>query len=166
MRRSSSHLAIVLDEYGGTAGIVTMEDLVEELVGDITDEYDVVVEERVGVRGDLVIDGLNTLDEFAEKTGLVLPEGPYDTLAGFFMARSGSCPASAMHFARARLGRSRDEERAQVELRVMSWTDAERPPSSFTGGRKGLHPGVALVGACHERAAPKGFQAIAHPVEQ
>jgi putative hemolysin len=92
MRRSSSHLAIVLDEYGGTAGIVTMEDLVEELIGDITDEYDVVAEERVTVRGNLVIDGLTTLDEFAEKTGLVLPEGPYDTLAGFFMARLGQLP--------------------------------------------------------------------------
>jgi len=93
MRRAACHLAIVLDEYGGTAGIVTMEDLVEELVGDITDEYDVVVEERVTLRGDLAVDGLATLDEFAEKTGYVLPEGPYDTLAGYFMARLGQLPA-------------------------------------------------------------------------
>ncbi len=92
MRRNTSHLAIVLDEYGGTAGIVTMEDLVEELVGEITDEYDVVVEERVSVRGDLLVDGLTTLEEFEEKTGLVLPEGPYDTLAGFFMAQLGQLP--------------------------------------------------------------------------
>jgi magnesium and cobalt exporter, CNNM family len=119
MRRGSSHLAIVVDEYGGTAGIVTMEDLVEELVGDITDEYDIVVEEQVGVRGDLVIDGLTTLDEFAEKTGLVLPEGPYDTLAGFFMARLGQLPsvgdAISLELASAD---PTDEELAQVELRV------------------------------------------------
>ena len=93
MRRASAHLAIVLDEYGGTAGIVTMEDLMEELVGEITDEYDVVVEERVSARGDLVIDGLTTLDEFEEKTGLVLPEGPYDTVAGYVMAQLGQLPA-------------------------------------------------------------------------
>ena len=119
MRRSSSHLAIVLDEYGGTAGIVTMEDLVEELVGDITDEYDVVVEERIGVRGDLVIDGLNTLDDFAEKTGLVLPEGPYDTLAGFFVARLGQLPSvgDAISLEVASVDPN-DEELAQVELRV------------------------------------------------
>jgi putative hemolysin len=119
MRRGSSHLAIVVDEYGGTAGIVTMEDLVEELVGDITDEYDVVVEERVGVRGDLVIDGLTTLDEFAEKTGLVLPEGPYDTLAGFFMARLGQLPSvgDAISLELASVDPT-DEELAQVELRV------------------------------------------------
>ena len=119
MRRGSSHLAIVLDEYGGTAGIVTMEDLVEELVGDITDEYDIVVEERVAVRGDLVIDGLTTLDEFAEKTGLVLPEGPYDTLAGFFMARLGQLPSvgDAISLELASVDPT-DEELAQVELRV------------------------------------------------
>jgi len=109
----------VLDEYGGTAGIVTMEDLVEELVGDITDEYDVVAEEQVGVRGDLVIDGLTTLEDFAEKTGLVLPEGPYDTLAGFFMARLGQLPsvgdAISLELASAH---PEDEELAQVELRV------------------------------------------------
>jgi putative hemolysin len=93
MRRASAHLAIVLDEYGGTAGIVTMEDLMEELVGEITDEYDVVVEERVSSRGDLVVDGLTTLDEFEEKTGLVVPEGPYDTMAGYVMAQLGQLPA-------------------------------------------------------------------------
>ncbi len=92
MRRTANHLAIVLDEYGGTAGIVTMEDLVEELVGDITDEYDVVEEERTTLRGDQVIDGLTTLEDFADKTALVLPEGPYDTLAGFFMAEYGQLP--------------------------------------------------------------------------
>ena len=70
-----------------------MEDLVEELIGDITDEYDVVAAEEVGVRGDLVIDGLTTLEDFADKSGLVLPEGPYDTLAGFFMARLGQLPS-------------------------------------------------------------------------
>ena len=119
MRRSASHLAIVLDEYGGTAGIVTMEDLVEELVGDITDEYDVIAEERVGVSGDLVVDGLTTLDDFAEKTGLVLPEGPYDTLAGFFMARLGQLPTvgDAISLELASTDRG-DEELAQVELRV------------------------------------------------
>jgi putative hemolysin len=119
MRRGSSHLAIVLDEYGGTAGIVTMEDLVEELVGDITDEYDIVVEERVAVRGDLVIDGLTTLDEFAEKTGLVLPEGPYDTLAGFFMARLGQLPSVGDSISlELDSVDPTDDELAQVELRV------------------------------------------------
>ena len=93
MRRSSSHLAIVLDEYGGTAGIVTMEDLVEELVGEITDEYDVVVEERRTLTGEQVLDGLSSLDEFTEKTGFVLPGGPYDTLAGFVVARLGRLPS-------------------------------------------------------------------------
>jgi putative hemolysin len=94
MRRNASHLAIVLDEYGGTAGIVTMEDLVEELVGDITDEFDVVEEDRVSTTpGDLVIDGLTTLEEFQEQTGMVLPDGPYDTVAGYFMARLGQLPS-------------------------------------------------------------------------
>ncbi len=93
MRRGRSHLAIVADEYGGTAGIVTMEDLVEELVGDISDEYDVVAPERPGVRGDLTVEGLTTLEDFADDTGFSLVDGPYDTLAGYFMARLGQLPA-------------------------------------------------------------------------
>jgi putative hemolysin len=119
MRRARSHMAIVLDEYGGTAGIVTMEDLVEELVGDITDEYDVVVEERISLRGDLVMDGLTTLDDFAEKTGLVLPEGPYDTIAGYFMAQLGQLPnVGDLVEAEIASADSRVEELTRVELKV------------------------------------------------
>jgi putative hemolysin len=118
MRRATSHLAIVLDEYGGTAGIVTIEDLIEELVGDITDEYDVVVEERPTLRGNLVVDGLSTLDEFAEKTGYVLEEGPYDTLAGYFMARLGQLPAVNDHIEVEVESADGEAEPTRLELRV------------------------------------------------
>jgi putative hemolysin len=91
MRRQAAHVAIVVDEYGGTAGIVTLEDLVEELVGDITDEYDEPETDR-GPEHDHEVDGLLTLEEFAERTGLQLPEGHYDTVAGFFVAQLGRVP--------------------------------------------------------------------------
>ncbi len=94
MRKDRAHLAIVVDEYGGTAGIVTLEDLVEELIGDIQDEYD---EEASHPRqlhgGELEVDGLLNLDEFAEQTGLELPEGPYETVAGYLLAALGHLPA-------------------------------------------------------------------------
>jgi putative hemolysin len=93
MRREGTHLAMVADEYGGTAGIVTMEDLVEELVGDIRDEYDVEPEATTRQRGgDLEVDGLLNRDDFEDETGVELPEGPYETVAGFVMARLGRLP--------------------------------------------------------------------------
>jgi putative hemolysin len=96
MRRRSTHMAIVLDEYGGTAGIVTMEDLVEELVGDIKDEYDEDVAETTRLRGgDIEVDGLLNIEDFAEETGLTLPDGPYETVAGYLAAQLGRVPACA-----------------------------------------------------------------------
>ena len=92
MRRSSSHLAIVRDEYGGTAGIVTLEDLVEELIGEIQDEYDVDHVSIVRTSGAVDVDGLLTLEEFADRTGYELPEGPYDTVAGYWVAQRGELP--------------------------------------------------------------------------
>lgn len=92
MRDEGHHLAIVVDEYGGTAGIVTLEDLVEELIGDIRDEYDRTAAPVRRVSGELDLDGLVNLDGFAAETGMRLPDGPYETLGGFIMAALGRVP--------------------------------------------------------------------------
>lgn len=93
MRRMGQHLAVVVDEYGGTAGIVTMEDLVEELIGDIKDEYDEVRKPAAArTFGVTVVDGLMNLEDFAEECGIELPDGPYETVAGFAVARLGRLP--------------------------------------------------------------------------
>ncbi|MGH7735818.1 MAG: hemolysin family protein, partial [Gemmatimonadales bacterium] len=93
MRRDRAHLAIVMDEYGGTAGIVTLEDLVEELIGDIQDEYDVDEGQPRQLRGGAIeVDGLLNLDDFAQQTGIELPEGPYETVAGYMLAMLGQLP--------------------------------------------------------------------------
>jgi putative hemolysin len=93
MRREGHHLAIVVDEYGGTDGIVTLEDLIEEVIGDIRDEYD---EDTAGTRrlgdGEVEVDGKLNLDEIAEISGVELPEGPYATVGGFVMAELGRLP--------------------------------------------------------------------------
>jgi putative hemolysin len=93
MRREGHHIAVVVDEYGGTDGIVTLEDLVEEVVGDIHDEYDVAEEPAAGlVDGDVEVDGLLNLEDFEQRTGLELPEGPYETVAGFVINELGRLP--------------------------------------------------------------------------
>ncbi|MGY1825583.1 MULTISPECIES: hemolysin family protein [unclassified Blastococcus] len=94
MRRDNQHLAIVVDEYGGTDGIVTLEDLIEEVIGEIYDEYDeeVAPEARQAPDAPREVDGLLNLDDFADATDLRLPEGPYETAAGFVLAELGRLP--------------------------------------------------------------------------
>jgi putative hemolysin len=94
MRKENRHFAIVVDEYGGTDGIVTLEDLIEEVIGDIYDEYDADVSTQSDepAEGPHEVDGLWNLGEFSEATGVHLPEGPYETVAGYVLAELGRLP--------------------------------------------------------------------------
>lgn len=89
MRKLRNHFAIVLDEFGSTAGIITLEDIIEELVGEIRDEYDVKERAVKIVDGGIRIPGTMRPDELFEETGCQLPEGEYETVAGFLLERLG-----------------------------------------------------------------------------
>ena len=86
LRSLGAHIALVVDEYGGTDGIVTLEDLMEELVGEIHDEYDTDAEIAASQDPTTVDAGL-TIEEFAERTGVALEDGPYETVAGYVLHR-------------------------------------------------------------------------------
>lgn len=94
LRRSGVHLAVVIDEYGGTDGIVTLEDLVEEFVGEIRDEYDPAEAEEDFLNSGTArtVDGNLNLEDFSRTTGIELEDGPYETVAGFVIDRLGRMP--------------------------------------------------------------------------
>jgi CBS domain containing-hemolysin-like protein len=95
MKAERVQIAIVLDEYGGVSGLVTMEDVLEEIVGDIDDEYDEIEADGIQVLGEnsLLVDGRIHLDELNEKHAFTLPEeGDFDTIAGFVVSELGRIP--------------------------------------------------------------------------
>jgi CBS domain containing-hemolysin-like protein len=95
-KRRKEHMAIVLDEYGGTAGIVTMEDLLEEIVGEILDEYDVgeEVDVRTTSNGETIISGATSISEFNEEFGTSIPEDDYTTVGGYVFGALGRLPVA------------------------------------------------------------------------
>lgn len=136
MRKEGQHIALVVDEYGGTAGIVTLEDLVEELVGEIYDEFDGgrrEHEDTVLRTGEAVlVDGGLIIQEVPEETGLSIPEGHYETVGGFVMDRLGRV---------ARPGDAVEVDGYRLEVLSVDRTRVERvritrvPGSSPAGGR-------------------------------
>ena len=93
LRQARVHMAIVVDEYGGTAGVVTIEDIIEEIVGEIQDEYDREVPlYEIGSSGEVIVDGRMGVDELSEILGVSLPETESETLGGFVQRQLGHIP--------------------------------------------------------------------------
>ena len=104
MQKAKTHMAIIIDEYGGTAGLVTLEDLLEEIVGNIFDEYDQEEKEDIETLSEdtFLINGTTSIADVAESLGIELPGDDYETLGGYLIGLLGRIPT--------------DRERPQVEL--------------------------------------------------
>lgn len=93
LKNQRIHIAIVVDEYGGTSGLVTIEDLIEEIVGDIQDEYDIEEDEFILVNeGEYIADARIDIDELSDKLGVTISKEDYDTLGGFLVHMSNRIP--------------------------------------------------------------------------
>lgn len=110
LRRARAHMAVVLDEYGGTSGIVTLEDLIEQVVGDINDEYDTARRQSVETNGVLELDAALSLADVRAEYGLAIPRGDWNTLGGFVFGELGRL---------ARIGDRVPIEAGQLEVVAM-----------------------------------------------
>lgn len=150
-RQHGVHLAIVLDEFGGTYGLVTMEDLLEEIVGDINDEYDIAEPEFSATpEGDVLIDGGALISEVNERFALELPETDFDTIGGYIFGALGRVPEPGDEVPvpgsdpAARLIVEATEERrvARVRLTRAPATEAPEPEAEPAGPGRVAAPGA------------------------
>jgi CBS domain containing-hemolysin-like protein len=138
LHRQNAHLAVVVDEYGGTAGMITLEDILEEIVGEIADEHDPLERptSRSTAEGEWILAGTTHPDELADRTTLVIPEGEYETLAGFLLDRLGHIPGAGeiIVFEGWTLRVEAMDRRRIAEVRLQSPTFARKPPTSGSSG--------------------------------
>lgn len=92
LRKTRAHIAIVLDEFGGTAGLVTLEDLVEQVIGDINDEDDVAVRSAIETNGVLELAGSLSVRDVRGEYQIPIPDGDWQTIGGYAFARLGRVP--------------------------------------------------------------------------
>jgi CBS domain containing-hemolysin-like protein len=137
-REARTSFAVVVDEFGGVSGIVTAEDVVEEVVGEIEDEYDRRMEYYTKVSEDeFIVPGRMEIGRFAEETGIRLAEGEYTTVGGFLTSLAGRIPSAGDTFdvPGASLRAERVSERAVLEVRVRrAAVEEEPPPGDGAGG--------------------------------
>ena len=181
MRAESTHLAIVVDEYGGTAGIVTLEDLIEELIGDIQDEYDVGQAGTTRLMGGVMeVDGLLNLDDFHDETGIALPAGPYETAAGYLVAQLGRLPevGDSVRMTVTAAGTVEDEEEvhtpeehvyelkvAEMDMRRIARIRVTRLPEEEEAARAGGPAGESGSAAEPDDPAAKSGGPVENPGE-
>jgi putative hemolysin len=134
-RRTKQHIAVVVDEYGAFEGIVTLEDVLEEIVGEIEDEYDLPDEsiEQVDERT-VRVDGTFPIDDFNEQFGVTLPAADYHTVAGFVFGRLGRAPEE---------GDEVDHDALQFRVLQVEGSRIERLEVEFRPEDNGRPPGLA-----------------------
>ena len=135
MTEKHIQMAIVVDEYGGTAGLVTLEDIVEAIVGNIQDEYDNEDEEISKINETtFTMDGVTDLEEVEEQLNIEFPDGDYDTLGGFIISRLGFLPKdgdmNAVEYAGVRFTVLNVEERriGKVKVEILPPPETEEQP--------------------------------------
>ena len=148
MQERQFHMAIVLDEYGGTSGLATLEDIIEELVGEIVDEYDVedpMIEPLPG--GDVLVRGRTPLDEVNELLNADLPEGDWDTVGGLVYSRLGHVPVEgeAVVIGGWTLTAQRIQGRRIGRVRISRPEAQQQPPPPRLSGDEGQVGGVEAL---------------------
>ena len=134
LRHQKSHLAIVLDEYGGTAGLVTMEDIIEEIVGDIHDEYDEEEAPFVDLSpGVTLAAGQAPISDLSEHLGVELPDGDYDTLGGFLTNQVGRVPQvnEEIMWADLKFSITAADDRKVGQVEIRKTVPDEEPPAAL-----------------------------------
>ena len=136
IRANDLQTAMVVDEYGGTAGMVTVEDLIEEIVGDVRDEHDDATPDVIAAGNGWRVSGLLRIDEVAAATGYHAPEGEYETIGGLVLQQLGRIPGRWRRGAVARIRARRHTARLVVAGQSDPDGRAPHRPAGVGSGRR------------------------------